>query len=233
MGAKEAFTKADAARVMRELGIRSREFGPAELARGMNVEYEHRAITHGDPIMTARIALDHLHERPDYYEVLERAESAPVTHALVEQSMDPTKYMRLFRERRKEQGLCTACGLNPQQQGFTYCEQCRERFSSVKKKLREDRKAKGLCQRCGNPASGSVFCDLHQEERREIERKMRERKRMATTREEPETRSFGYDVILSDRPDLQKVFSVEFLLAFQLLKKGKRIVVAKADGNGS
>jgi hypothetical protein len=38
---------------------------------------------------------------------------------------------------------------------------------------------------------------------------------------------------LSDRPDLQKVFSVEFLLAFQLLKKGKRIVVAKADGNGS
>lgn len=43
----------------------------------MNIEREHRGVTHGDAVMTARIAMDHLNERADYYELLERVEKAP------------------------------------------------------------------------------------------------------------------------------------------------------------
>jgi len=42
------------------------------LLRGMNIEYEHKKLTHGDPVMTAKIAIDHIKERPDYYALLEK-----------------------------------------------------------------------------------------------------------------------------------------------------------------
>lgn len=51
-----------------------------ELATGMNVEREHGTVlgrvtnvTHDDPILTARIALAHLTEHPDYYKRLLKA----------------------------------------------------------------------------------------------------------------------------------------------------------------
>lgn len=40
---------------------------------GMNEEREHCDITAGDPILTAKIALSHLREEPDYYEKLKKA----------------------------------------------------------------------------------------------------------------------------------------------------------------
>jgi len=71
------YTTRDAARILRTLKLHPRAYGAKELARGMNVEREHHAVTHGDEVMTAKIALAHLRERADYYEVLERAEKAP------------------------------------------------------------------------------------------------------------------------------------------------------------
>jgi len=50
-----------------------------DLMRGMNVELEHRNVTHGDPLLTAKIALAHLRERADYYDLLSKAERAPRT----------------------------------------------------------------------------------------------------------------------------------------------------------
>ena len=41
---------------------------------GMEIEQEHKDITKGDRIMTARIVLSHLKEIPDYYTRLERME---------------------------------------------------------------------------------------------------------------------------------------------------------------
>jgi hypothetical protein len=40
---------------------------------GMNEEREHCDITHGDPVLTARIALAHLREDPEYYVKLKKA----------------------------------------------------------------------------------------------------------------------------------------------------------------
>lgn len=46
----------------------------AEFRKGMKVEREHKDITKGDPMKTARIALAHLKELPDYYTKLAKME---------------------------------------------------------------------------------------------------------------------------------------------------------------
>jgi hypothetical protein len=56
------------------VNFKKRGFTPSELAKGMNVEREHRNITHCNPTMTAKIALAHLYERPDYYKRLKKVE---------------------------------------------------------------------------------------------------------------------------------------------------------------
>lgn len=66
------FTTSDAARAAKSLGVRFTHFTAADLARGMNIELEHRDVTHGAMIPTAKIALAHLRERPDYYKRLEK-----------------------------------------------------------------------------------------------------------------------------------------------------------------
>lgn len=51
----------------------SRErFTVADLKVGMNVEREHFDVTHCNRMLTAKIALAHLRERPDYYQRLKR-----------------------------------------------------------------------------------------------------------------------------------------------------------------
>ncbi len=51
-------------------------FGLEALRRGMTVEFEHGRrspetnLTNDDPVLTARIALAHLRELPDYYDRL-------------------------------------------------------------------------------------------------------------------------------------------------------------------
>ena len=68
----------DARRAAEAIGLDfSREaFDLEALRRGMEVELEHGRrspetnVTNDDPVMTARIALAHLREMPDYYEAL-------------------------------------------------------------------------------------------------------------------------------------------------------------------
>jgi hypothetical protein len=62
------------------LGV-SEQVDAAELCRGMNVELEHGRrdpltdVTGDDPLVTAKIALAHLREMPDYYTRLARMEA--------------------------------------------------------------------------------------------------------------------------------------------------------------
>lgn len=74
--------KAEALSAANMLGLNmSRElFGINDLAKGLQVEYEHGTnepetnVTNDDLLMTAKIALAHLREYPDYYERLEIVE---------------------------------------------------------------------------------------------------------------------------------------------------------------
>lgn len=52
-------------------GVTTSDVDQAELAKGTSVEMEHTS----DPKFARQIALDHLAERPDYYDMLERCES--------------------------------------------------------------------------------------------------------------------------------------------------------------
>ena len=47
----------------------------------MTSELEHRDVTRGDPLLSAKIALAHLRERPDYYDLLAKLERSPRTRA--------------------------------------------------------------------------------------------------------------------------------------------------------
>jgi hypothetical protein len=63
------YTLPQARRAAAALGVKwSRvRYSPRDLLVGMRVEREHRDITHCSPVLSARIALAHLRERPDYY----------------------------------------------------------------------------------------------------------------------------------------------------------------------
>jgi len=82
MTARQQFTLEEARQYGRDVGIEwpSAPFDVDEFRAGMNVELEHgRAdpvtdVTHDDPVTTARIALAHLNEIPDYYTRLRRME---------------------------------------------------------------------------------------------------------------------------------------------------------------
>jgi len=50
------------------------KFTPKDLLQGCKVELEHKDVTKGDPVMTAKIALAHLKELPDYYQRLKAVE---------------------------------------------------------------------------------------------------------------------------------------------------------------
>jgi hypothetical protein len=72
------FTLEGAAKAAGEIGIEISEerFGLEEVRRGMDVELEHGTrfpdlnVTGDDPVLTAKIALAHLREYPDYYDRL-------------------------------------------------------------------------------------------------------------------------------------------------------------------
>ncbi|MFC2153329.1 DUF5661 family protein [Actinomycetota bacterium] len=73
------FTSSDAARALDLAGIdiSNERYTVEDVAKGMNVEAEHGTrfpdldVTGDDPVITAKIALAHLREFPDYYERLE------------------------------------------------------------------------------------------------------------------------------------------------------------------
>jgi uncharacterized protein DUF5661 len=79
---RKEFTTEEARRYGEAIGIdwTSVPFDVAQFEAGMNVELEHGLhdpltnVTDDDPHITAKIALAHLNEFPDYYTRLERME---------------------------------------------------------------------------------------------------------------------------------------------------------------
>lgn len=76
----ESFSEATVARIARKLGIAWEEvdWTLQDLRQGMIEELEHRDVTDGDPIDTAKIAIAHLRERADYYQRLSEMEKKPL-----------------------------------------------------------------------------------------------------------------------------------------------------------
>jgi transcriptional regulator NrdR family protein len=76
------FTIEDAKEFIRvmKLDMRKEKFGKKEILNGLNVEIEHGTVnketnvTNDDLIMTGKIALAHLREFSNYYELLEKME---------------------------------------------------------------------------------------------------------------------------------------------------------------
>ena len=78
--AKKKFTLTDAKRIGKALGLDWESLHLKQFHMGLNVELEHGTrspftnVTDDDEIMTAKIALAHLAEFPDYYSRLDRLE---------------------------------------------------------------------------------------------------------------------------------------------------------------
>jgi len=82
VSSRKSFTPEEARRIGAEIGIDwdTAPFDVEEFRSGMDVELEHGLhdvltnVTDDDPQVTAKIALAHLNEFPDYYTRLERME---------------------------------------------------------------------------------------------------------------------------------------------------------------
>jgi hypothetical protein len=67
------FTTEEAKRFGEQLGVDWSKFDIEQFRMGMDIELEHGTVdpstnvTNDDPLMTAKIALAHLNEFPDYY----------------------------------------------------------------------------------------------------------------------------------------------------------------------
>jgi hypothetical protein len=77
---KRKFTIEEASDIGNQMGLwKSGKYDLKEFWMGLNVELEHGTsgnwnVTNNDPIMTAKIALAHMDELPDYYKRLEKME---------------------------------------------------------------------------------------------------------------------------------------------------------------
>jgi len=82
MGVTKQFTAEEARRLGEAIGVdwNKSPFDVEQLRMGLEVELEHGQrdprtdVTHDDPILTAKIALAHLNEFPDYYTRLDKME---------------------------------------------------------------------------------------------------------------------------------------------------------------
>ena len=78
--ARRDVTPQEAKAMGEQLGITWKEFGVEQFRRGMVVELEHGLrdpatnVTDDDLFLTAKIALAHLNEFPDYYDRLDEME---------------------------------------------------------------------------------------------------------------------------------------------------------------
>lgn len=74
--ARKKFTADEVSRAWTKLvGQRGMRIYYQDFEEGMNHELEHQDVTHGDPLMTAKIAMAHLREDPAYYTKLKRMEA--------------------------------------------------------------------------------------------------------------------------------------------------------------
>jgi hypothetical protein len=80
--AKKRFTLSEARKIGKHLGLSWKKVNLKQFHMGLNVELEHGTrnlvtnVTDDDEGLTAKIALAHLAEFPDYYTRLERLEKA-------------------------------------------------------------------------------------------------------------------------------------------------------------
>lgn len=81
MSEEKYYTQEQALKFGGEIGIDWVSFDIEQFRMGMDVELEHGSrspvtnVTNNDPITTAKIALAHLNEFPDYYTRLEKMEN--------------------------------------------------------------------------------------------------------------------------------------------------------------
>ena len=81
MSEKKVFTSEQARVWGEKLGIDWKKFDVEQFRSGMDVELEHgnvnplTNVTNDDPLTTAKIALAHLNEYPDYYTRLDKMEN--------------------------------------------------------------------------------------------------------------------------------------------------------------
>jgi hypothetical protein len=61
-------------KVQKKLHINPLVIPPKVFKSGMKIEWEHHNITHGNALLTGKIATAHLKELPDYYQRLDRLE---------------------------------------------------------------------------------------------------------------------------------------------------------------
>jgi hypothetical protein len=79
MSGEKKFSKEEAAKILDSLGLADK-YDANEFYMGINVELEHGTVdpatnvSSDDPVMTAKIALAHLNELPNYYTLLEEME---------------------------------------------------------------------------------------------------------------------------------------------------------------
>ena len=77
---KKRFSLADARRIGKALGLSWKKLDLKQFHMGLNIELEHGKrsaftnVTDDDEILTAKIALAHLSEFPDYYTRLDKLE---------------------------------------------------------------------------------------------------------------------------------------------------------------
>ena len=86
MSEEKIFTFAQAKENGEKLGIDWTKFDVEQFRMGMDVEMEHGIVnpvtnvTNNDPLITAKIALAHLNEFPDYYTRLKKMENEAEDH---------------------------------------------------------------------------------------------------------------------------------------------------------
>ena len=77
---KEKFTKKEARKIGKQLGIKWDKFDVNQFRKGLDVELEHGLVdlstnvTNDNALMTGKITLAHLNEFQDYYDRLEKME---------------------------------------------------------------------------------------------------------------------------------------------------------------
>lgn len=62
--------------------------------------------------------------------------------------MNHTEYMKMYNQKRKEQGLCPKCGKENNTDGY-YCLSCKEKRKIYQRENRIFRKRLGICPQCG------------------------------------------------------------------------------------
>ncbi len=73
--AKKRISKSVARKIGDALKVNWNNINIEQFRRGLEVELEHRNVTHGSYLLTGKIALAHLKEYPDYYTRLKKVET--------------------------------------------------------------------------------------------------------------------------------------------------------------